>query len=66
MTTIAYDPVLKRPGCVLIAAALGADTAICDRFDVRSWLLSPTDNMGVFEVTEAQLDRLVEITGVQP
>lgn len=59
---IAYDPVLKRPGCALIAAAYGADYRLCHRFESRDWLQAPTPNMGLFRVTAEQLDQLVKIT----
>lgn len=61
---IAYDTALKRPGCVLIQAVLGGidGWAFTSRFPVETWLLAPTPDMHVYAVTEAQLDRLAEIT----
>lgn len=59
---VVYDPVLKRPGCVLLAAALGGDYHTANRFRTEDWLLAPTPDMGVFVVTADQLNQLVKIT----
>ena len=59
---IAYDVVQMRPGCVLVAAGLGADAALSSRFDPHDWLLVPTADMGVYEITEDQLRQLIEKT----
>lgn len=56
---VAYDVVLDRPGCVLVAAAMGADTEVCHLFPTDSWLLAPTPDMRVYPTTEAQLAKLV-------
>lgn len=52
---LAYDMELCRPGCVLVAAALGADSDASSRFDTRTWLLAPTPTMRVYRITESQL-----------
>lgn len=62
MAKIAYDTVLKRPGCVLIQAALGGDSRLASEFETKYWLLAPTDNMAVFEVTPEQMKKLIKIT----
>jgi hypothetical protein len=62
---IAFDPVLQRPACVLVAAAFGADTALCHRFPLDSWLLAPTPTMGAFHVTEDQMAYLVRLVELQ-
>jgi hypothetical protein len=59
MTTIAYDCVLDRPGCVMVAAGLGADSQIPNRFSPHSWLVHVSPDMKVYEVTDEQLDILV-------
>lgn len=56
---IAFDMVLMRPACVLVAAAMGADTQLPLQFDLDTWLLVPTDNMRVYEITHEQLINLV-------
>lgn len=62
-TTIAYDTEQSRPACVVVAAALGADTAVPAAFDTVDWLTVPTDAMRVYPVTDQrQLDRLVRVT----
>jgi hypothetical protein len=57
-----YDAKLKRPGCVLLAAAYGCDTSVCHRFPPGSWLTYPTPDMRVYEGTGEEIGRLVEIT----
>lgn len=59
---IAYDTVLKRPGCVLLQASMGGDTHLAQLFETKYWLVFPTDNLQVYEVTEEQLEKLVRIT----
>ena len=63
MTTrrIAFDVVEMRPGCVLIAAALGASVELAKEFPVESWILQPSDDMRVYEVTDEQLAWLKEV-----
>jgi hypothetical protein len=62
--TIAYDCVLKRPGCVLLQAVYGATI---DRFDMQkfpseSWLINPTPDLKVYPLTPEILQQLVRIT----
>ena len=59
---IAYDIVNMQPGCVLVAAALGADSALSSHFYPGDWLLTVTADMGVYEVTEDQLQQLIQKT----
>lgn len=56
---LTYDPTLDRPGCVLLAAALGGDMRATQRFPSESWLLAPTDDMRTFRATPEQVDALV-------
>ncbi len=56
---VAFDIKLMRPGCALVAAALGASIEAANRFNVEDWLLYPTPGMEVFETTEAQLEALI-------
>lgn len=63
MRTIAYDVVLKQPGCALLQAAFGCDPELVRDFDARVWLLAPTPNMRVYPVqNDEMLQRLVELT----
>jgi hypothetical protein len=58
---IAFDVSLRRPGCVLVQAALGASVPgpLFQRlFPHETWLLSPTDGMKVYPVTDDQLAQL--------
>jgi hypothetical protein len=55
---IAFDTRLRRPGCVLVQAALGASvpgTLFQRHFPHETWLVSPTEDMRVYPVTEEQL-----------
>lgn len=56
---VAFDTELMRPGCVIVAAMMGADTEPCSHFEVDTWLLAPTPGMRVFETTPEQLAKLV-------
>lgn len=60
---VAFDTELMRPGCVLVAAGLGADTEPCAHFETDTWLLHPTPGMRVFETTPEQLAQLVRMVG---
>ncbi len=58
---IAFDVRLRRPGCVLIQAVLGASVPgpLFQRlFPHETWLVSPTDDMRVYPVTDDQLAQL--------
>lgn len=56
---IAYDAVLKKPGCVLIQAVMGGDIPdFAALFPSESWLLAPTPDMKLYTVTEKQLTYL--------
>lgn len=59
---IAYDTVLKRPGCVLLQAVMGGTVDVAKLFPAGQWVIEPTPNLKVYEVTEEQLQMLVEIT----
>jgi hypothetical protein len=58
---VAFDLELMRPGCALLQAALGAGTSIAQHFPVESWLLFPTPGLKVYELTDEQLPKLVEM-----
>lgn len=55
MRRIAYDTTLDRPGCVMVAATLGADTRVPAEFPTESWILYPSPGMGVYEVSDEQV-----------
>ena len=59
---IAYDINLMRPACVLVAAGAGGDSSLAHEFNVDDWLLSPTDDLRVYDVTDDQLKQLVQMT----
>ena len=53
-----------RPACVLVAAGMGADSKLAHSFDCDTWLLSPTDDLAVYEITDDQLQQLIQKTKV--
>lgn len=58
---IAFSVSLRRPGCVLVQAAFGGSVPgdVFQRlFPHETWLVSPTDDMRVYPVTEEQLAQL--------
>lgn len=57
---IVFDRVQMKPGCAILQA-LGGDTWIANEFDTSTWLVFPTPDMCVYEVTKEQLSRLVEM-----
>ncbi len=58
---IAFDCELMRPGCVILQAALGGSAPLAMMFPTESWLVAPTKELKVREITEAQLDMLVRM-----
>ncbi len=61
---IVFDPKLRRPGCALLQVMFGGDVpslVFGFKFPHETWLLAPTPDMGPYEVSEQQLDLLVEI-----
>jgi hypothetical protein len=64
---IAYDPSLKRPGCVLLQGALGGNIPDFPLlFPPDTWLLAPTPGMALYPVSPQQLDYLVQLANGQP
>ena len=63
--TIAYDMKLKRPGCALLQSTYGAsiESFELQKFDVKNWVLAPTDNMRLYTLkTKQELERAIIIT----
>lgn len=60
-TRIVFDVKLKRPACVLLQAAYGADSAVAHKFPVKSWLTFPTEDMHLFNATDDEMGKLVEM-----
>lgn len=57
---ITFDIKLRRPACPILAAFHGGNIHIPHLFDVETWLISPTDNMKTYEITEEELHQLVK------
>lgn len=60
MPRILFDIKEMKPGCVLLQAVAGCDSAIANRFRSEHWLLAPTDDLKVYTVTDSELDQLVK------
>ena len=62
--TIAYDPKLKRPGCAIIQAALGATIPreLFDKFPAETWIAHITPDLGLRPVTKEQIEQLIEMS----
>lgn len=61
---IAFDPKLRRPGCAILQTAFGGTIPSMTfgmKFPSETWLLAPTPAMGLFEVTEEELELLAGI-----
>jgi hypothetical protein len=62
-TRIMFDAKLKRPGCVLLQAAIGGEfgARFHRLFPTESWLTKPTPDMRVYLATDEELEKLGEI-----
>lgn len=60
--TIAYDCVLKRPGCAIIQGLMGGTVSAFALQSIGHWLTVPTPDMRLYTVTKSQLRQLVMIT----
>ena len=63
---LVYDADLRRPGCVLIQAAMGGSTSAAQLFSTASWLLAPTPGMKVYSVDCAPMMRFIIERTVAP
>jgi len=59
---LAYDCTLMRPACVLVAAAMGADSRVPHIFPTGSWLTHKTPDMKLYETTPEQLLFVIDKT----
>lgn len=57
---LCFDIKLRRPGCVLIAAAMGAESRLASQFKTETWLLAPTPDLKVYEVTPEEFAKILE------
>ena len=66
---VAYDVSLRRPGCVLLQAAMGGtykSAALFSKlFDPDQLSLAPTEEMKAYRTTETQLEMVAEMTKKQ-
>ena len=60
---IAYDVTLKRPGCALLQAAMGASVPSDKLMEMSDqWLLAPTPDLKLYPCTEEELEAIIQIT----
>lgn len=57
---LVFDVGLRRPACVLLAAALGGDVDLAVKFPSEAWLLAPTPGMQGYAVDEQTFNRILE------
>jgi hypothetical protein len=57
---LCFDIKEMRPGCVLLAAAMGGDTELAKQFHSETWLLAPTPDLKVYNITEEQFKALLK------
>jgi hypothetical protein len=62
MQTVVYDLKLRKPGCVLLQAAMGG-TVPNDTFPPTCWLTELTPDMKAYSITDEQLEELVAFHG---
>ncbi len=63
--SIAYDCDLRRPGCVLLQAAMGGTVPtnlFGALFDAANWIIAPTPGLKLYPVSENQLRLLSEMS----
>jgi hypothetical protein len=60
MARLAYDLKLLRPGCVLLQAAMGGSVMLANRFPAESWLLTPTEDMKVYDnIPDEDIEKMI-------
>ena len=58
---LAFDFKRMKVGCPLLQAAYGGCSRISQMFPIETWLLTPTKELQVFEISEEQLETLLKI-----
>lgn len=61
---IVFSQSERRPGCVLLQAALGGTVpraVFLNLFPAETWLVAPTDDMHVYLVNRKTLRRIAEV-----
>jgi hypothetical protein len=60
MVTLAYDPVLRKVGCVLLQAVAGIDQPVVHSWNPDKWLLAPTPTLGKMTFSRAQWEEIAK------
>ena len=59
-TKILFDIKEMKVGCALLQAAYGGDPSVCNRVDVRHWLVETTPDLKLYEVSPEQFGILIQ------
>jgi len=60
--TIVYDCDLKRPGCALLQASMGATISNEKLAQLDNWLLFPTDGLKLYPLNEEMFEIIKGVT----
>ena len=60
MPVLVYDVKLKRPGCVLLQAALGGSPGVANEFPTEHWLLAPTPDLKPYSLSIQELKDVIQ------
>lgn len=60
---LCFDIKLMRPGCVLLAAAMGGDPELAKQFPSEKWILSPTPDLKVYEISSEEFKKVLDFVG---
>lgn len=55
-----FDIREMKVGCALMQAIYGGTPTLSGSFDTKHWFLAPTENMKLYNVTEQQVEFLIE------
>jgi len=56
---IVFDVSLMRPGCAILQVLKGGTPGIANSFPSESWLITPTENMKLYNISQDELKILV-------
>ena len=66
MPRLVYDLKLMRPGCALLQAALGGDGGIANKFPSEHWLLAPTPDLKLYNISDQELEDCIRFHSTRP
>ncbi len=57
---ILFDISEMKVGCPILQAAMGGDLHVSNHFPAEKWLIEPTENLKLYEITPEQFKKLKE------